>query len=691
MANRLASSTSPYLQQHADNPVAWWEWGDEAFAEARRRGVPVLLSIGYAACHWCHVMAHESFQDQEVGRVLSQDYVAIKVDREERPDVDAVYMTATTALTGHGGWPMTCVLTPEAEPFWAGTYLPRENFLQLLTAVTQQWRTDRERLEQGARQIVTALQEAETRVAGRPDGPADGASVVPTLAGLGAPEDTDPPAVDLELLTHATRSLADDYDHQHGGFGRAPKFPPSMVLAFLLRHHGRTGDPSALQMVRGTCEAMARSGTYDQLGGGFARYGVDRQWVVPHFEKMLYDNALLLGVYADLARADATSRPWAERVVRETVAWLLDEMWTEQAAFASSLDADTDGVEGLTYVWTPEELRQSLGEEDGARAAALLGVTEEGTFEHGASTLQLRADPEDPAWWASVRERLLLRRTLRPQPARDDKVVTAWNGLAIASLAHAGWLLEEPDWVDVAARCARFLLSEHLVDGRLRRSSRDGQVGAALGVAEDYGNLADGLLALHRATGETIWMEQAGVLLDQAVELFGEPDGSFAATGHDAEQLVLTPQFQGDNAEPGGLSAISLALVRHGVQAGRVDHLARAGEALDASSALLRRAPRFAGWALTAAEELATGPALVRLSPARSHRRPARSTGPDERAPASDELGRAARHTPVGTLVVDGDASISLTDGARAAVVCHGTTCGLPRTDPAQLSRLAHG
>ena len=675
MANRLASSTSPYLQQHAGNPVDWWEWGDEAFAEARRRGVPVLLSVGYAACHWCHVMAHESFEDVVVGRVLSQDYVAVKVDREERPDVDAVYLTATTALTGHGGWPMTCILTPDAEPFWAGTYLPRDTFLQLLAAVTERWRTDRAGLEEGARQIVTALREADAREARRTDDAREVAVPAPTITGARPVEDADLPAPDLGLLAAAARSLAADYDHEHGGFGGAPKFPPSMVLAFLLRHHGRTGDLAALAMVRGTCEAMARSGTYDQLGGGFARYAVDRQWVVPHFEKMLGDNALLLGVYADLARTDPTARPWAEKVVRETVGWLLDEMWTEQAAFASSLDADTEGTEGLTYVWTPDELRQSLGEEDGARAAALLGVTAEGTFEHGSSTLQLRRDVDDDAWWASVRERLLLRRTLRPQPARDDKVITAWNGLTIGALAHAGWVLEEPDWVDVAARCARFLLAHHLVDGRLRRSSRDGQVGAALGVAEDYGNLADGLLALHRATGESIWMEQAGVLLDRAVDLFGEGDGSFAATGRDAEQLVLTPRSQGDNAEPGGLSALALALARHGAQAGRVDHLARAAQALSTADALLGQAPRFVGWALTAAEELAAGPTLVRLS----------------RAPGPDVLGRAARQAPVGTLVVDGDASAAPVGGERAAVVCRGTTCGLPLTDPEQLRRAASG
>jgi uncharacterized protein len=646
MPNRLATATSPYLQQHADNPVDWREWDEEAFAEARRRDVPVLLSIGYAACHWCHVMAHESFEDEQVAAAVNADFVAVKVDREERPDVDAVYMAATTALTGHGGWPMTCLLTPTGEPFWAGTYLPREAFLQLVDAAARTWREDRARLVEGSTQIVDALRGAG---AGRARGPA--------LTGAD--------------LAGTVRTLVGEYDHQWGGFGGAPKFPPSMVLAFLLRHHGRTGDPTALEMVRGSCEAMARSGTYDQIGGGFARYAVDRAWVVPHFEKMLYDNALLLGVYTDLARADDRSRPWAQRVVRETVDWLLQEMWTEQEAFASSLDADTDGVEGLTYVWTPEQLDQALGEEDGARAAELLGVTAAGTFEHGTSTLQLRQDADDARWWQGVRERLHLHRTLRPQPARDDKVVTAWNGLLVASLAHAGWALGEPDWVDVAARCARFVLRVHVVDGRLRRSSRDGTVGAALAVAEDYGDLADGLLALHRATGDAFWLEEAGRLLDAAVDLFGEPDGTFRATGHDAEQLVLTPAPEGDNAEPGGASALALALARHGAQAAHATHLELAGTALEGMSSLARQAPRFAGWALTAAEELVAGPVLVRLST------PA--------ADPSDALGEAARHTPVGTLVVDADPQTPSVDGLRAATVCRGTVCGLPVTRPGDL------
>ncbi|WP_431472988.1 thioredoxin domain-containing protein [Ornithinimicrobium sp. W1665] len=619
----------------------------------------MLLSVGYAACHWCHVMAHETFEDDEVGRLVGEHLVAVKVDREERPDVDAVYMSATTALTGHGGWPMTCLLTPDGEPFWAGTYLPREQFVQLVLGAARAWREDRERVLAGGAQIVAALRRAGDRTA---TGPTPG-------------EDE---------LAAAVRTLSGEFDPQWGGFGGAPKFPPSMVLAFLLRHHGRTGDEESLRMVRGTCEAMARSGTYDQVGGGFARYAVDRAWVVPHFEKMLYDNALLLGVYTDLLRADPASRPWAERVVRETVDWLLREMWTEQAAFASSLDADTEGVEGATYVWTPAQLRQVLGEEDGRQAADLLGVTDGGTFEHGSSTLQLRRDPDDPAWWADVRERLDLHRSLRPQPARDDKVVTAWNGLAVAALAHAGWVLEEADWVDVAARCARFLLEEHVVDGRLRRSSRDGSVGDALAVAEDHGDLVDGLLALHRATGDGGWLAAAGRLLDEAVGLFGRDDGTFSATGRDAERLVVEPRTEGDNAEPGGLSALALALVRHGAQAARADHLERAALALGGMSDLVTRAPRFAGWALVAAEELVGGPVLVRLSPATTGGA-REATGAGGQGPGSDPLGAAARRTPVGTLVVDGDAETPSVGGRRAATVCRGTTCDLPTTLPEDL------
>jgi len=520
MANRLATSTSPYLLQHQDNPVDWQEWSQEAFAEAQRRDVPVLLSVGYAACHWCHVMAHESFEDEQVAQAVNRDFVAIKVDREERPDIDAVYMAATTALTGHGGWPMTCFLTPGGEPFYCGTYFPRHHFLQLLQAIHETWEQQREQVLQTSGSIVARLKEI----------------------GGALPAQT----IGEEVLAGAVQRLAGQFDAARGGFGGAPKFPPSMVLEFLLRHHGRTGSRDALVMAEQTCDAMARGGMYDQLGGGFARYAVDADWVVPHFEKMLYDNAQLLRVYAHLHRANGSAL--ARRVALETAEFLLRDLGTPQGGFASALDADTNGVEGLTYAWTPAQLSEVLGPVDGRAAAELLGVTDSGTFEHGTSTLQLRRDPKDPEWWQGVRTRLLEARAARPQPARDDKVVTSWNGLAIAGLSEAGTLLGAPALVEAARTCADFVLREHLVDGRLRRASRGGAVGSAAGVLDDYGNLAEGLLALHQATGEPRWLEAAGELLDVARSRFAAPDGGFHDTADDAEPLFTRPRSQGDNA-----------------------------------------------------------------------------------------------------------------------------------------------
>ncbi|MGB7449415.1 MAG: thioredoxin domain-containing protein, partial [Ornithinimicrobium sp.] len=589
MSNRLREATSPYLLQHADNPVHWWPWTSGAFEEARRRNVPILLSVGYAACHWCHVMAHESFEDDTVAEALNDGFVAIKVDREERPDVDAVYMQATSAMTGHAGWPMTCLLTPQAEPFWCGTFLPKEQFLQLLQSARRTW----------------AEREDEVR--------AGGAHVVHTL-GTAADDAESAHPLDEAVCSGAVSRLSHDYDATHGGFGGAPKFPPSMTLAFLLRHAARTGDARADDMGRGTLRAMARSGMYDQLGGGFARYAVDREWVVPHFEKMLYDNALLLRVYTDLARVSDPARPeqaadhhLARRVVTETVDWLLREMWTEEAGFAASLDADTDGVEGATYVWTREQLVQALGEQDGERAAELFSVTEEGTFEHGASTLQRRRDPDDEHWFDTVRERLDLHRTLRPQPGRDDKVVTAWNGWAIAALAEAGWYFQQPDWVDVAERCATLLLTTHGVEGRLRRSSRAGVVGDARGVAEDYAALVEGLVVLHTVTAEPRWLDQAGRLLAIATAQFTtQTAGSLTVSDSDVDvdDLVMRPRTRTDNAEPCGQSALAGALIRYGVAAGSAAHLQAGRDALSPMGSVAGQAPRFAGWALTAAEDL---------------------------------------------------------------------------------------
>ena len=645
MTNRLADATSPYLAQHADNPVHWWPWCEEAFAEARRRNVPVLLSVGYAACHWCHVMAHESFEDDEVAAVLNDRFVAIKVDREERPDIDAVYMAATTAMTGHGGWPMTCLLTPSGEPFFCGTYFPKDGFLRLLDAVTEAWNERQEEVLATSGRIVQALRTAlaagETRA-------------------LGAPE-----------LQQAVARLGKQYDRAHGGYGAAPKFPPSMVLEFLLRHYARTGAAAALEQARGTCEAMARGGIYDQLAGGFARYSVDAEWVGPHFQKLLYDNALLLRVYLHLWRA--TRSPLAERIARETAQFLLRDLRTEEGLFASALDADTEGVEGLTYVWTPEQLAEALGESDGAAAASLLGVTAQGTFELGSSTLRLRTDPRDRRWWAGVRERLLAARSRRPQPARDDKAITAWNGLAIAALAEAGVLLEQPEFLAAARDCADFLLRHHLVDGRLHRSSRAGSVGEAVGVAEDYGDLAEGLLALHQATAEPRWLESAGQLLEVALTRFADGAGGFYDTADDAETLFSRPRDASDNASPSGQSALAGALLTYSALTGSTRHREAADAALAAAGDLAVREPRFAGWTLAVAEAACAGPVQVAIAGS---------------GPVAHSLLTAARlSTSPGLVLAYGKpdapglpllANRPLLAGEPAAYVCRGFVCERP-------------
>src|SRR5690348_9497061 len=477
--NRLRNSTSPYLLQHADNPVDWWPWCDEAFAEAARRDVPVLLSVGYAACHWCHVMAHESFEDPGTAALLNEHMVAVKVDREERPDVDAVYMTATQAMTGQGGWPMTVVMTPGKEPFFCGTYLPRPHFQRLVTDLSRAWRTHHEDVTDRATQIAAALAENAA------------ATARALREGSGALQFGQASATAVEGLRR-------DYDAARGGFGGAPKFPPSMVLEFLLRHHERTGDAAALAMAEDTCEAMARGGMYDQLVGGFARYSVDAGWVVPHFEKMLYDNALLARVYAHLWRR--TGSALAGRVAAETCDWMLGELRTAEGGIAASLDADSEGQEGKFYVWTPAELRAVLGPDDAGFAAAAFDVTEAGTFEHGSSVLQRLAEPDDQERLARVRDALLAARGTRVRPGRDDKVVAAWNGMAISALAECGLLLGRPDFTAAARDVASLLARLHLTGGRLVRTSRDGVAGDTAGTLEDYACLAEGFLTLSGVT-----------------------------------------------------------------------------------------------------------------------------------------------------------------------------------------------
>ncbi|HEX8781352.1 MAG TPA: thioredoxin domain-containing protein [Nocardioides sp.] len=663
MANRLASATSPYLLQHADNPVDWWEWGEGAFAEARRRDVPVLLSVGYAACHWCHVMAHESFEDDGTAAYMNEHFVNVKVDREERPDVDAVYMQATTAMTGHGGWPMTCVLDHEGVPFFAGTYFPDQPrhgqpaFTQVLQALSEAWRDRGDEVRRVADQLREHLQAAAPSAAGR---------------------------IDEATVLEAVAALAGEFDPMAGGFGGAPKFPPSMVLE-LLRRVSATGDGDdddervrqARHMLARTCSAMAGGGMYDQLGGGFARYSVDRGWVVPHFEKMLYDNGLLLGLYARLGTA------LGDRVARETADFLLRELRTDEGGFASALDADSEGEEGTFYVWTPDQLVAVLGPDDGEWAVDLLAVTSEGTFEKGTSTLQLRHPPSGPAdveRWESVRSRLLEARATRVRPARDDKVVAAWNGLAITGLVDAGLRLGEAAYVDAAVAAGQLLVDVHLVDGRLRRVSRDGVVGAPAGVLEDLGCVAAGFLSLVEATGDPAWLERAGALLDDALDRFRADDGGFHDTAADAERLVARPRDPGDNASPSGLSAVVDALVTYAALTGSGRHRQAAEEALATVHTLATRAPRFAGWSLAAGHAMLEGPTAIAVV--------------GEPGPAREALARAARSHPTALVVVSepGAERIPLlegrgeVDGRPAAYVCRDLVCELPVTDPTALT-----
>ncbi|MGW0538069.1 thioredoxin domain-containing protein [Streptomyces sp. NPDC003032] len=667
--NRLAGVTSPYLLQHADNPVDWWPWTPEAFEEARRRDVPVLLSVGYSACHWCHVMAHESFEDEATAALMNEKFVNIKVDREERPDVDAVYMEAVQAATGQGGWPMTVFLTADAEPFYFGTYFPPEprhgmpSFPQVLDGVHRAWTDRRGEVAEVAGKIVRELGERQlTQGAGEKPG-----------------EDE---------LAQALLGLTRDYDAAHGGFGGAPKFPPSMTVEFLLRHYARTGSEGALQMAADTCERMARGGIYDQLGGGFARYSVDREWVVPHFEKMLYDNALLCRAYAHLWRA--TGSDLARRVALETADFMVRELRTDEGGFASALDADSEDpatgahVEGAYYVWTPQQLREVLGQADAELAMACFGVTEEGTFEEGASVLQLPV-PEgslaDASRIAAVRERLLAARAERPAPGRDDKVVAAWNGLAIAALAEVGAYFDRPDLVAAAVGAGDLLVRLHMdARARLARTSKDGQAGDNAGVLEDYADVAEGFLALASVTGEGVWLEFAGFLLDHVLAQFVDAEsGALYDTAVDAERLIRRPQDPTDNAAPSGWTAAAGALLSYAAHTGASPHRTAAERALGIVKALGPRVPRFIGHGLAVAEAAVSGPlevAVVGEVLGELHRTALLGTAPGAVVAAgpegSDELPLLAGRGLIG--------------GFPAAYVCRGFVCDAPTTEPAALA-----
>ena len=660
--NRLAGATSPYLRMHADNPIDWREWGEEALAEARDNDRPILLSVGYAACHWCHVMAHESFSDPDVAALVNPNFVAIKVDREERPDLDAVFMKATQALTGSGGWPMTVFLTPAGLPFFAGTYYPpvrtggMPSFAEVVTAIDTAWRQRREEADASAAAISAHL--------------ADAFAPMPADAGT------------LDVWGTLDR-LSAEFDPIHGGFGTAPKFPaPLAVDALLVK-----GEPGSLDVAQRTLDAMARGGIHDQLGGGFARYSVDAGWVVPHFEKMLYDNALLLGTYTRGWRRvpdhEPLLRAQCERAVRGIVGWLERELLRPSGGFASSLDADSldsRGMqhEGIYYCWTLELLTDALGEADGAWAAEVFHVTTTGTFEHGLSTLQLRGNP-DASRLAEVSARLLAERQKRFAPARDDKVVAAWNGWAIDSLVWAAGVFDEPGWLELAKGAAECLWRDQW-DGRLRRSSLGGVASSTAGFAEDYGAVALAFARLGGAIGDAEWLRRAQGLLAQALELFGASDGGFHDAAADAEQLFARPRDVSDNPTPSGTSSLIAALRLVGLLADDAALIERADLAAGTVRGLLEQAPRFAGSALL--------DALV-ADEARTGLRPAVAVVVGE--PLGQDARATWRMAPIGTAVVTGAAGTQgfahhFEDRTNPGVyVCRGTTCFPPTSDLVEL------
>jgi hypothetical protein len=655
VVNRLQQSQSPYLLQHADNPVDWWPWSEEAFEQARERDVPVFLSVGYAACHWCHVMAHESFEDDNIARYLNEHFVSIKVDREERPDVDAIYMDATQAMTGQGGWPMSAFLTPDGAPFFCGTYFPPSQrggmpgFPDVLQAIVEAWEQRRDGLA---------------------------AFAVDTVGKLGGRRVVADGAYDGAVLASAARKLAIDADPINGGFGGAPKFPPSMVLDFLLRHYRRSSDEQSLELVKQTCAQMASGGMYDQIGGGFARYSVDATWTVPHFEKMLYDNALLLDVYTQLWAV--TADPATGRIAEETADFVLRVLCTAEGGFAASLDADTEGQEGLFYVWTPGQLVEVLGEQDGRWVAGLCGVTDEGTFEDGRSVLQMRELSDDLSRWRRVRRTLREARDRRARPERDDKVVAAWNGLAVTALIRAGVLFERDDLVEAALRCARMLRDVHVDDaGRLRRTSRDGLAGDTRGVLDDYGAVALAYLTVLAVDADPAWLEAARQLLDRVLADFTADGEFFDVDAQTAERLVWRPYDPTDNASPSGVSLAAEALVTFAAVTGEHRYREAAERALAGTVSIGTQVPRFAGRALAVAELTLSGPAEIAI------------------VGESPELRRAAVAAAAwGTPVVAGPSGTeiplmhgrTLVDGKPAAYVCRNFACQIPATDPSDFT-----
>jgi len=683
MPNRLAQETSPYLLQHRDNPVDWYPWGPEALARARAEDRPILLSVGYSACHWCHVMEHESFEDAATAAVMNERFVSIKVDREERPDIDSIYMTAVQQMTGHGGWPMTVFLTPEGVPFYGGTYFPPEprhgmpSFRQVLLAVDEAYRERRADVDRSAAELHALLREG--MAARAPAG-----------------------ATDASVLDRAFAQLAARFDAALGGFGGAPKFPQPMILEFVLRHWKRTGSPEALRMAGHTLRRMAAGGMYDQAGGGFHRYSVDARWLVPHFEKMLYDNALLARVYLQAwqSTGDADFRRVAEEVLR----YVRREMRSPEGGFYSAQDADSEGEEGRFYVWTPEEVDALLGAEDGPLFRAYYDVTEDGNFE-GRNILHVDRSVEDVAAEAGIsaerleqalargRETLYAARAGRVWPGLDDKVLTAWNAMMLRTYAEAARVLASGEYLEVANASADFLLRELRPGGRLMRTWKDGRakIDAFL---EDHALLADALVSLYEATGDVERVTAARALTDAMLERFWDEDeGIFYDTATDAEALVVRPRDAFDNATPSGTSAAVAALLRLAALTGEPRYGRVAARVLEGMGEIMARVPQGFGNLLAAADfHLATPQEVVVVGRAgepgtealldvlRSRYLPntvLAPLDPDAAAGSADQLPLLGERT--------------LVDGRPAAYVCERYACRRPVTEAAELAAVLDG
>jgi uncharacterized protein YyaL (SSP411 family) len=666
--NRLAGETSPYLRQHADNPVDWYPWGDEAFEKARAEDKPVLLSVGYSSCHWCHVMAHESFEDPDVAAVMNRLVVSVKVDREERPDVDGIYMQAVQAMTGRGGWPMTVFLDPEGRPFFGGTYFPKEErhgmpgFVTVLDAVDEAWRGRRDDLLQQAGKLTKVLERTGS---------------------LGATGDG--PAPSPEILARGYESVRAQYDPQFGGFGPAPKFPQAMTLDFLLRTFVRNQAPETLEMVRVSLDAMAAGGMYDQVGGGFHRYSTDAHWLVPHFEKMLYDQALLTSAY--LHAHLVTGEPRYRRVVEETIGYVLRDLRHEQGGFFSAEDADSEGVEGKFYLWSLEEIEGICGE-DAPEVVRSFGVTEGGNFEdphtgYRGNILNVVDRTEDPpeAVQRAV-PKLFAAREQRVRPGLDDKVLLAWNALFLRSLAEAAAAFERDDWMDAARRNARFLLTDlRRGDGRLLRSWQDGRANH-LAYAEDYAALLEALVTLAEVD-DVSWLADARWVADELLRLFHDDEGGgFFTTGVDAESLIVRPKEYQDNATPAENSLASTGLLRLAALTGVGRYEVPAEEVLRLlGSVLAEHASAFA-YLLGALERLVTPPLEVAVIGDRDGADVLRREVHGRLLPAAVTVSAAPG---AGADVTPLLADRALVDGKPTAYVCEHFACRQPVTTPEDL------